>query len=298
MIVRNVWSHPAIALSRPDVRYHLLAIDFLPASVLRASLRLLSAALAAGELQPLPDVTHSVGSSAAALRQLSKVTHLICMSVPRAYSCNMRTVPSRVSRASYTGGPALRLFNFTSVLDLACPHAWWIAVSPLSFQNPHGNTSPALSTDSGVATQANHVGKVTVRMAAASATGDSTHPAPGAVLITGGLGALGSLLATWLAKRSATLRLVLVGRTGHLPKGAGSGPLQELISGRAGGGMVTLRMGDIASAPDAAAACRTGSGKQPPLQVWHGVSLSQIVSQALPCTSGDTVSSVCRAHDS
>ena len=125
---------------------------------------------------------------------------------------------------------------------------------------------PALHSESDFALQANHVGKVTVRLAAAQPpAGDSACPASGIVLITGGLGALGSLLAAWLARRSATLRLVLVGRTGHLPQGAG--PLQELIGGGAGGGMVTLRMGDIASAADAAAACRTGSGYQPPLQV-------------------------------
>jgi len=121
------------------------------------------------------------------------------------------------------------------------------------------------------------VGKVTVRMAAAPPTGDGTHPAPGAVLITGGLGALGALLATWLAKRSATLRLLLVGRTGHLPPGVGAQTLQELISGRAGGGVVTLRMGDTASAADAAAACRTGSGKQPPCEVRLGSSSLQTV---------------------
>ena len=74
---RNVWSHAAIALNRPDVHYHLLAIDFLPASLLHASLRRLSTALAAGQLQPLPDVAHDVSSSAAALRQLSKVNMAI-----------------------------------------------------------------------------------------------------------------------------------------------------------------------------------------------------------------------------
>ena len=146
----------------------------------------------------------------------------------------------------------------------------------------HDTLLPAMSSESVVAPQATHVGKVTVRMAAAqlpSPIGDSTATATGAVLITGGLGALGSVLATWLAQRSATLRLVLVGRTGHLPRGVGSDPLQELISGRAGGGVVTLRMGDIASAADAAAACRTGSGKQPPLEVRPGASLLHVVRQ-------------------
>ena len=131
------------------------------------------------------------------------------------------------------------------------------------------------------AVQATHVGKVTVRTAGAQQTppaGDSTS---GAVLITGGLGALGSLLATWLAKRSAATRLVLVGRTGHLPQGAGSGPLQELVSSRAGGGMTTLRMGDAASAADAAAACLTGSGKQPPLRVWLGVRTDAVQSPSI-----------------
>jgi hypothetical protein len=80
-------SHTALAASRPDVRYHLLATDFLPASVLRASLRRLSAALASGRVLPLPDVAHDVDSSAAALRQLSKVrerTPSICLSFDTA----------------------------------------------------------------------------------------------------------------------------------------------------------------------------------------------------------------------
>ena len=62
-----------VAASRPDIRYHLLAIDFLPASVLLASLRRLSTALASGRVLPLPDVAHGIDSAAAALRQLSKV---------------------------------------------------------------------------------------------------------------------------------------------------------------------------------------------------------------------------------
>ena len=70
---RNVWSHAAMELSRPDVRYHMLAIDFLPASVLQTSLHSLSAALAAGSMLPLPDIAHSIGSTVAALRQLAKV---------------------------------------------------------------------------------------------------------------------------------------------------------------------------------------------------------------------------------
>ena len=70
---RNILSHAALAASRPDVRYHLLAIDFLPTSVLRASLRRLSAALASGRVVPLPDVAHGIASSNVGLRQLSKV---------------------------------------------------------------------------------------------------------------------------------------------------------------------------------------------------------------------------------
>ena len=117
------------------------------------------------------------------------------------------------------------------------------------------------------------MGKVTVRMAPrqpAPLPGDSAYPVSGAVLITGGLGALGALVATWLANRSAALRLVLVGRTGRLPFGAEPGPLQELVSGRVGGSMVTLCMGDVASAADATAACLKDDGGQPPLQARHG----------------------------
>ena len=81
--------------------------------------------------------------------------------------------------------------------------------------------------------QARHVGKVVVsaqRLTARVGEGITCGPAApaeellpgacgssgGAVLVTGGLGALGSLLATWLSCLGAT-RIILVGRTGRVP---------------------------------------------------------------------------------
>ena len=87
------------------------------------------------------------------------------------------------------------------------------------------------------------------------------------VLITGGLGALGVLLAGWLAKMSANLRLVLVCRIGRAAcSAATAGSLQKVMSGAAGGSMFTICMGDASSAADAEWACTTDSNMQPPVQ--------------------------------
>lgn len=45
---RAIWSPQRIAQERPDVRYHLIAIDFLPPAAIHASMQRVSALLAAG----------------------------------------------------------------------------------------------------------------------------------------------------------------------------------------------------------------------------------------------------------
>lgn len=70
---RDIWSHAALAASRPDVTYHVLAMDFLPADVLQSALCRLTAELTTGALRPLPAVRHGINATAAGLRQLSQV---------------------------------------------------------------------------------------------------------------------------------------------------------------------------------------------------------------------------------
>ena len=72
---------PALATSyrtaeRPDVRYSLLAVDFMSPPAMHASLMRLSAGLAANQLRPLPLIAHGMGAVAAALRQMSQARHV------------------------------------------------------------------------------------------------------------------------------------------------------------------------------------------------------------------------------
>ena len=73
---RDIWSAARVSCERPDVRYGLLAVDFMPAAVLHAGLSAVSAGLASGSLRPLPAAVHSLSSVAAALRQMSQARHV------------------------------------------------------------------------------------------------------------------------------------------------------------------------------------------------------------------------------
>lgn len=70
---RDIWSTRRAAQERPDVVYNLLAIDFMPVSVLQCALRRLTGRLAAGTAQALPLVQHGISEAGTALRQLSQV---------------------------------------------------------------------------------------------------------------------------------------------------------------------------------------------------------------------------------
>ena len=70
---RGVWSPRRIAQERLDVQYRLLAIDFLPASVLGSAMQNLAGTLASGPSQSLPLGRHELSAASHALRQLSQV---------------------------------------------------------------------------------------------------------------------------------------------------------------------------------------------------------------------------------
>ena len=167
---------PHLAAERPDVRYSLVAVDFLPPPAVNASLSFLSSQLAAGVLAPLPQVVHSLSAVQAALRQMS---------------------------------------------------------------------------------QARHVGKIVVRAPAVEAA----QAAPGStVVVTGGLGSLGSLTSAWVAQNSK-LRVHATGRTGRFGSAvsASAGGLASLVAA-AFGGAITMTTADAAAAEDASLLLSTGAG--------------------------------------
>jgi NADPH:quinone reductase-like Zn-dependent oxidoreductase len=73
---RDIWAPAAVAADRPDVSFSLLAVDFLPGSVVQSALQRVAAGVAAGRLAPLPIVCHNLAAATAALRQLSQVCRM------------------------------------------------------------------------------------------------------------------------------------------------------------------------------------------------------------------------------
>ena len=70
---RDIWGQRRVSAERPDVNHHLLAVDFLPASLQRLALARVAKGLCEGRLKPLPAVVHSISNVHAALRQMSQV---------------------------------------------------------------------------------------------------------------------------------------------------------------------------------------------------------------------------------
>ena len=91
--------------------------------------------------------------------------------------------------------------------------------------------------------QARHVGKIVVRSPLPQA---ASVVATGTVIVTGGLGTLGSLTASWLAHTSG-LGILVTGRVGRL---AGSNSLAALV--HASGRLITMISADASSPEDAA----------------------------------------------
>lgn len=73
---RDIWSPQRMAQERPDIRYQLVAIDFLPPQVLQHSMAELSRMLAAGQVQPLQSLAYDFSSIQTAFRQFSQAQHV------------------------------------------------------------------------------------------------------------------------------------------------------------------------------------------------------------------------------
>eukprot|EP00873_Tetraselmis_striata_P016306 jgi/Tetstr1/436570/TSEL_025367.t2 len=73
---RDIFSVARIAQERPDVRYQLLAVDFMPEEILQIHMEHVGQGLASGQLKPLANVCHNFNSVATALRQMSQAQHV------------------------------------------------------------------------------------------------------------------------------------------------------------------------------------------------------------------------------
>lgn len=73
---RDIWSATRFQQERPDVRFTVLAVDFLPSSVVKQSLLKISSLLAERSITPLPSTVHNMNSVVAALRQFSTARHV------------------------------------------------------------------------------------------------------------------------------------------------------------------------------------------------------------------------------
>ena len=73
---RDIWSTSRFQQERGDINYALLAVDFLPSSVLNSTLQKIANELATGQIKPLRQISHPMGSVANAMRQLSQATHV------------------------------------------------------------------------------------------------------------------------------------------------------------------------------------------------------------------------------
>jgi hypothetical protein len=61
---------------RPDVSFHLVAVDFLPPAVLGRELKHVGAMVAAGVWQPLRQASYTLTSVVAAMRLLAQASHV------------------------------------------------------------------------------------------------------------------------------------------------------------------------------------------------------------------------------
>ncbi len=112
--------------------------------------------------------------------------------------------------------------------------------------------------------QARHAGKIVLSSAVASTTSTPSHPHPSSdpaqhlrgagVLVTGGTGALGSLVASWLATQGAQ-HILLACRTGAIPSGSSLFDMFDPRSPLHATAVTAVRC-DAAVAGEAAAAVR------------------------------------------
>ncbi len=72
---RGIWSAAAVQAVRPDVQYSLLAIDFVPPSIMGRMLGRITQGLAGGLMRPLQSLSYSLGSVAGAMRAMMQAQH-------------------------------------------------------------------------------------------------------------------------------------------------------------------------------------------------------------------------------
>ena len=118
--------------------------------------------------------------------------------------------------------------------------------------------------------QARHVGKIVVR----APSGEPAKAAPaGTVVITGGLGSLGSLTAAWLSHSNRQLHVRATGRTGRFTSDVSTvvGSSASLAALVASGfdGMLSMTSADSATAEDAALLLSTSSAGTPVVGMLH-----------------------------
>jgi len=88
---RDIFSHARILQDRPDLRYHIVAVDMMPAEALSGDLTEIAAMLARGDIAPIPATTYS-------LSQMSRA-----MSRFKSSRAIGKTVCSRASETSGEG---------------------------------------------------------------------------------------------------------------------------------------------------------------------------------------------------
>jgi acyl transferase domain-containing protein/acyl-CoA synthetase (AMP-forming)/AMP-acid ligase II/NADPH:quinone reductase-like Zn-dependent oxidoreductase/acyl carrier protein len=181
---RDIWSRAAVGFHRPDARYSLLAIDFLPPREVQRALRSVAAGAARGDLSPLPLATHALSDAVAALRQMSQARHV-----------------GKIVVSGVGGG---------------------------------GNPSSAVPS------------------ASALFGGGSVA---GRVVVTGGTGALGSLVASWLSRLPGVGEIVLLARSALSTASVSHNSLVP----------VTIVQADASAAADAGAIACGGGHRSPPI---------------------------------
>lgn len=72
---RGIWSLNAIQAMRPDVQYSLLAIDFVPPSIMGTMLSGIARSLARGTAKPLQALSYGLASTAGAMRAMMQAQH-------------------------------------------------------------------------------------------------------------------------------------------------------------------------------------------------------------------------------
>ena len=196
---RDIWAPAAVAAERPDVAFHMLAIDFMPRAVLQQLLLQVSRDLATGRVAPIRAAVHDMTAVHAAMRQMAQARHV-----------------GKV------------------VVSHHAAH-----LMPSSTSSTSGSSSPSMAVCAG------------------SSSG-------GHVLVTGGTGALGQLVGSWLSTQQVQ-HITLCSRTGKLSSSSDSSslpltdPHHPLFNS-----MVSITVCDVSTASDVSGLFRRALGSASP----------------------------------